>query len=168
MEIIFGMLFVAQQEFFCWLTKVKTATSVLARPPLPAHAEIIKELKMGTYKIGRMPEAWARFVTTPKEAKPLSSTSKPKATTRGDNLKPDPVLQKHHKDSGSLALVVMMGPNVDKIPKAGAHEMCLSWVLQGKCCPNCPRKSNHSELGAEATPGLHDLLDLCALSALHP
>jgi hypothetical protein len=88
MEIIIGMLCVAQQEFFHWLAKAKTATSVVAGPPLPAYGELIKELEMGTYKIGKMPETWARFVTTPKEAKPSSSASKLKATTGGTTSSP--------------------------------------------------------------------------------
>jgi hypothetical protein len=165
MKIILGTLLVAQQEFCYWLTNAKTATTVTARPLLPVYGELIKELEMGTYKIGEMPETWAWFMTTPKEAKPSLSASKPKTTNGGDNLKPNLVLQKRYKDSGSPALGAMMGPNVDKIPKAGTHKMCLSWALQGKCCPNCPHKLNHREIGAEATSGLHDFLNHCSLSA---
>jgi hypothetical protein len=83
MEIVLEMLFVAQHEFFYWLTKAKTATTVAARPPLSAHADIIKELEMGTYKIGKMPDSWACFMMTPKEAKTSLSSSKLKATTGG-------------------------------------------------------------------------------------
>jgi hypothetical protein len=161
MEIVIGTLHQAQQEFFYYLTKSKTATTVLTRPPLPDYSKIIKELEMGTYHISKMPDSRARFVSTPKEANSSSAAAKSKATTGVDNLKPDLVLQKRYKDTGSPALSVTMASNADKIPKAGNHEMCLSWALQGKCHTNCPCKSNHRDIGINATSRLHNFLDLC-------
>jgi hypothetical protein len=167
MEIILGTLFVAQQEFFHWLSLAKAATTVSTRPPLPACGDIIKELRMGTYNIGKMPDTWAHFATPPKEAKTSLPPSKLKATTGGDNLKPDLVMQKWHKDSGSPALGAMMGPLVDKVPKAGTTR-CTCPGCRKASAAQVPHKSNHRELGAEATSRLHDFLDLCKVSAPRP
>jgi hypothetical protein len=100
MEIVLGALFRAQQEFFYWLGKAKTVTVAANRPALPDDS-ILKELEMGTYKIGKAPETWSCFVVPPKEAKTSSSTPKTKAA--GDNLQLGVAMQKHYKDSGSPA-----------------------------------------------------------------
>jgi hypothetical protein len=71
MEIILGTLFKAQQEFFCWLSLAKAATTATMQPPLPACGDIIKELRMGTYQIRKMPDTWACYLTCPRRPNPL-------------------------------------------------------------------------------------------------
>jgi hypothetical protein len=160
MATICGVLYQAQQEFFYYLAKAKTAALVLTRPLLPTYAQIIKEVEMQTYNISKMPASWTRYLTTPKETKSFSSKAKPKAATSKPNLKPDLVLQKCYKDAESPNLGAMMGSNADKIPKVGSSDVCLSWTLQGQCHSNCPHKANHREIGADATSSLHDFLDI--------
>jgi hypothetical protein len=80
--------FLAQLEFFHWLSKAKTATTAAAWPALPACDAIVKELEMGTHNIDKAPETWARFVMAPKEAKP--SSSRPKANWRPEGTTSSP------------------------------------------------------------------------------
>ena len=152
MEHALAVLFHAQQEFFLWLARPRRSLQ-----PLPDLLSLTALASSRNFP-------WEPFALGsprdhPKDSKPAAMATKEKGS--GGNLKPDLAMQKRYKDSGSPALGAMMGDLAEKVPTNGGKEMCLSWTLQGKCRPGCPRKVNHKPLGVDAMKRLHDFLDLC-------
>ena len=51
--------------------------------------------------------------------------------------------------------------------KFGDTEVCLSWLIKGRCFSNCTRASTHKQAGPQIIAQMHALLNACGVPTSH-
>jgi hypothetical protein len=159
------------QQFLYYLSERKFNRD----PAIPDFQALMRHTITKTLDgfLGQLPASWLEHI------QPTAATSATaKATTKSDKAKGahTPVTNTNYNnaikkrwEAGAFASIKAMldAHNADtevKLPKFGADDACLSWLLKGRCFADCPRVNTHKQAAQPIVAQTHSLLDACGVA----
>lgn len=123
--------------------------------------------------LGQLPATWLEHVqpaaATVTTAKATSKTDKAKgAHTPVTNTNYNNAIKKRWEAGAFASIKAMLDAHAAdtevKLPKFGADDACLSWLLKGRCFADCPRVNTHKQAAQPIVAQTHALLDACGVA----
>jgi hypothetical protein len=165
------ILYWLTQQFLYFLSERKFNRD----PSIPDFPALVRHVHTKTLDgfLGQLPATWLEHI------QPTATGPSTKASAKSDKARGahTPVTNttynaaiKKRWEAGAFASIKSMldAHNADteiKLPKFGADDACLSWLLKGRCFADCPRANTHKQAAQPIIAQTHTLFDACGVAS---